>query len=88
MKLIILSKVDIKSKKDGREWVKIWGLSPKAQLIDSFMSKEQFEAMGLSSDFVLSQEDVNELFKTYQSVDVSFDFQGRLESISESSKDE
>jgi hypothetical protein len=82
MRLLVISKVDIKGK-DQREWVKFYGLSAKAEIVESFMPKAQYETLGFPADSFLSVSDIEAMFKEYKSVNVSFDSRGRVESASE-----
>lgn len=82
MRLLVLSKVDIKGK-DGREWVKVSGLSEKGEVVEPFMPKAQFETLDFPTDAFLNLKDIETMFKEYKSVNVSFDSRGRVESVSE-----
>ena len=83
MDLIILSKTDIVSKKDGRAWVKLFALTKKGEVLDIFLSQPEYLALGFTSvekSFV-SIEDIDVLFKEYTAVKVAFDNRGRVASV-------
>jgi len=83
MDLIILSKTDIVSKKDGRAWVKLFALTKKGEVLDIFLSKDEYIALGFSAvekSFV-TKEDIDGLFKEYTAVKVAFDNRGRVSSV-------
>lgn len=79
MKLILLSHVPINGK-DGRKWDKVYALSEKGKMVEPFMDRDSFEKLGFSDSDFLSTKDVEDVFKTFASVDLSFDANGRVES--------
>lgn len=83
MDTLILSKVEITAKKDGRKWVKLVGLSPKAEIIDVFFSLEEYNALGFPAleNRFMSAEDVKALFDEYQAVKLAFDWNKRVVSV-------
>lgn len=82
MKLIIFQKTEIKSKKDGREWVKLSGLLNDGSAYELFTSKDEYEKLAIPTHAFLSGSDVKKIFSDYDSVEVEFNSLGRLNSVS------
>lgn len=81
MKLIVLSKINIVGK-DKREWVKLTALSEKGKIVEPFFSKSEYEAFKFPEAKFMQSQDIDSLFKDYQSLDISFDDNRRVESVS------
>lgn len=81
MRLIVLSKVNIVGK-DKREWVKLTALSEKGKIVEPFFSKSEYEAFKFPESKFMQSEDIDSLFKDFDSLDVSFDDNRRVESVS------
>ena len=82
MKVIVLSKVNIVGK-DKREWVKITAISQRGKVVEPFFAKAEYEALKFPESSFLTEEDVTSLFTDFKSVDISFDDNRRVESVSE-----
>jgi hypothetical protein len=81
MKLVMLSSESITQTKDKKTqallptpkyWQVSYGLAESGKVIEIFMSKEQFEKLGLSQ-FILDKSDIKTIYADYKSVDVVFD---------------
>lgn len=81
MRFIATEKTIIKSK-DGREWGVLKGILENGTNYEFITAKEQFEALSIPDDVVLSKDDVKELFTEYKSCNVEFDQRGKVVSIS------
>jgi len=80
MKIAILSREEITSKKDGAKYVKYTGFSKTGSAIEAFITAEKDT---LSSKSVPLAGDVEAVFSTLPQVDVEFNNRGRVESIEE-----
>jgi len=79
---ILITETAIIEGKDGREWGVLKGLLENGKNYEYFASKEEFEALAIPTDAVLSKDDIKEVFSTYKTLSVEFDQRGKLFTIS------
>lgn len=83
MKIILTQAKKITSKKNGVDYVIFSGISAEGKTIkDQIVSAAKFEENGKSHSLALSKDDLSSIFTTYESVDISFNDEGRVETIS------
>lgn len=80
MKVIFLTKNEF-SGKDKREWVKADYLTDKGEVGSVFTSKTDFDTFALSADRFADKRDLDNLFESVASSDISFDNRGRVETV-------
>jgi len=79
MRLVLLHVAKF-SGKDGRKWANSSFLTEKGEVIQKFMSLEDYDKTGLS-DFELPLDQVKAIHADYKSCDVQFDVNGKIEKV-------
>lgn len=81
---IHLTKVDeITAKKDGKVWVKLNGLSSDTgEVIEVMIPSEKVDVASLKES-CLSAEELVDMFKDFEPIQVFFDKRGRVDSVTE-----
>lgn len=80
MKLAITGKREVTSKKTGENYVILSGVASSGKTVEAFFSVSQLAGVNVS---VPTKEVLAGLFKTLPVLDVEFNEQGRVESVSE-----
>lgn len=85
MKIAILSKRTVTSKKNGETYTIVSGFNASGKTLEVFLNTEQVDGLTLA---VPSKRDLEEMFSSLPLMNVEFNDQGRVEEVSEEETDE
>jgi len=81
MKVAIISKNTITSKKNGQTYDIYNGFSEAGEAVQIFLDEEQTRKFNLPSGIVPSKEVLDSAFESFPVVEAVFNHKGRLESV-------
>lgn len=82
MKLVLLSRLPITSKKDSKKYFIYKGLSLKGDVVEFVLNEEDEKLHSIPANSALTQTQINDLFSAVPTtLDVSFNNRGRVETV-------